>query len=229
MCFVGDGARQTTRARLLAAATELFAERGFRATTIREIAARAHVNVAAGNYHYGSKRALYLEVLRAQFAEIRRELDARGARRSVRALARLSRGELRDLLRARLNVMLELLLGPPPGVHGTLMQREMCDPSEALPVIVDEFIGPMMREMRDIAGQLAPGLDERALDRCVFSITGQAVFYRFAMPAMLRLLDVPAYPSGFTRRLGAHITDFSLGGMERLAGAREPRRSRRAS
>jgi TetR/AcrR family transcriptional regulator, regulator of cefoperazone and chloramphenicol sensitivity len=229
MCFVRADAQQTTRARLLAAASALFAERGFRATTIREIAAHANVNVAAGNYHYGSKKALYLEVLRAQFAQIRRELDARGARRSARALARLSRAALRDLLRARLNVMLELLLGPPPGVHGTLMQREMCDPSEALPVIVDEFVAPMMREMREIAAQLAPGLDERALERCVFSITGQAVFYRFAMPAMLRLLDLPAYPTGFTRQLGTHITDFSLGGMERLARVREPRRSRRAS
>jgi hypothetical protein len=52
----------------------------------------------------------------------------------------------------------------------------------------------MMREMREIAAHLAPGLDERALERCVFSITGQAVFYRFTMPALLRLLDLPAYP-----------------------------------
>ena len=219
--------RQTTRARLLDAASALFAERGFRATTIREIAARAGVNVAAGNYHYGSKKALYLEVLRAQFAQIRRELDARGARRPAAELARLSRVALRDLLRARLTVMLDLLLGPPPGVHGTLMHREMCDPSEALPVIVDEFIAPMMREMRDIAAHLAPGVDERTLERCVFSITGQAVFYRLTMPAMLRLLDLRAYPVGFTRQLAAHIAEFSLGGMERLAGARG--RSRRAS
>jgi AcrR family transcriptional regulator len=219
--------RQTTRARLLDAASALFAERGFRATTIREIAARAGVNVAAGNYHYGSKKALYFEVLRAQFAQIRRELDSRGARRPPAELARLSRPALRDLLRARLAVMLDLLLGPPPGVHGTLMHREMCDPSEALPVIVDEFVAPMMREMRDIAAQLVPGLDERALERCVFSITGQAAFYRFAMPAMLRLLNRRAYPPGFTRQLATHVTEFSLGGMERVASTRG--RSRRAS
>ena len=107
------------------------------------------------------------------------------------------------------------------------MHREMCDPSEALPVIVDEFVAPMMREMRDIAAHLAPGVDERTLERCVFSITGQAVFYRLTMPAMLRLLDLRAYPVGFTRQLAAHIAEFSLGGMERLAGARG--RSRRAS
>ena len=48
---------------------------------MREIAERAGANVAAGNYHYGSKKALYLEVLRAQFAQVRAEL-ARARRRS---------------------------------------------------------------------------------------------------------------------------------------------------
>ena len=205
-----------TKDRLLAAAGALFAERGFHATTIRDIAARARVNVAAGHYHFGSKRALYLRVLRAQFAEVRALLRARGATRSESELARLGRTELLALLRARVTVMLDVLLGPPPGVHGTLMQRELCDPSEALPVIVDEFIRPMVREMRDIAAHLEPGLDARALERCVFSITGQALFYRFTMPAMLLMLGRPAYPRDFTRQLAEHITEFSLGGMERV-------------
>jgi AcrR family transcriptional regulator len=215
-----------TKARVLSAATALFAERGFHATTVRDIATRAGVNVAAGHYHFGSKKALYLEVLRAQFAEIRALMEARGASRSGRELVRMSRRELLALLRARVGVMLDLLVGPPPGVHATLMQREMCDPSEALPVIVDEFVAPMLREMREIVAHLEPALDGRALERCVFSITGQALFYRFTMPALLRLLALPAYRPGFGRELADHITEFSLGGMERVAARRA--RSRRA-
>jgi len=211
---------RATKDRLLAAASQLFAERGFHGTTVRDIAGRAGVNVAAGNYHYGSKKALYLEVLRAQFAETRAILRARGASRPGADLARLSRRELVALLRARVNVMLDLLLGPPPGLHGTLMHREMCDPSEALPVIVDEFIGPMVGEMREIAAHLEPRLDRGAVERCVFSITGQALYYRFTMPATLRMLGVPAYPRGFAARLAQHITEFSLGGMEWVAGGR---------
>jgi AcrR family transcriptional regulator len=212
--FVG-----ATKDRLLAAASELFAERGFHGTTVRDIAARAGVNVAAGNYHYGSKKALYLQVLRAQFAETRAVLRARGASPEGQ-LVRRSRRELVALLRARVNVMLDLLIGPPPGLHGTLMQREMCDPSEALPVIVEEFIGPMLGEMREIVGHLEPRLDRSAVERCVFSITGQALFYRFTMPATLRMLEVPAYPRGFSSRLARHITEFSLGGIERVATGR---------
>jgi TetR/AcrR family transcriptional regulator, regulator of cefoperazone and chloramphenicol sensitivity len=209
-----------TKDRLLAAAGALFAERGFHRATVRDIAARAGANVAAGNYHYGSKKALYLEVLRAQFAEIRAVLQARGASRPASELTRLSRRELTALLRARVNVMLDLLIGPTPGVHATLMQREMCDPSEALPVIVEEFIAPMVREMRDIVAHLEPGLDARTLERCVYGITGQALFYRFTQPALLRMLGLPAYPRGLWRELAEHITEFSLGGMERLAARR---------
>ena len=67
-----------TRARLLDAAAALFAEQGFHGTTVREIADRAGVNLAAGNYHFGSKRALYLEVLRDHFARIQTALRAHG-------------------------------------------------------------------------------------------------------------------------------------------------------
>jgi AcrR family transcriptional regulator len=215
--------KRRTPDRLLAAASTLFAERGFHGTTVRQIAERAGVNVAAGNYHYGSKKALYLEVFRAQFAEVRTALAERGAVRAAGELDRLSRPELVRLLRSRVQVMLDLLLGPPPGLHGTLMQREMCDPSEALPVIIAEFIRPMMDEMRQIVARLEPELDAEAADRCVLSITGQGLFYRFTMPVMLHLRGRRTYERGFTREMAEHITAFSLEGMRGL-----PRRRRRA-
>ncbi len=224
LLFVKRTANRETKRRLIAAASELFAERGFHGTTVRDIAARARVNLAASNYHYGSKKALYLQVLRAQFAAVRAELTRGGATAPADELARRSRSELEDLLRARGKVMLDLLIGPPPGLHGTLMQREMTDPSEALPVIVEEFILPMVREIEHIVAQLAPGLGRREVERCVFSIVGQALFYRFTMPATLRLWGRRTYPRGCARQLAEHITEFSLGGLERLSGAKRPRR-----
>ena len=130
-------ASRATPARLLAAATELFARHGFHGTSIRDIAERAGANVAAGHYHYGSKEGLYLEVLRAQFAEVR---DAARAPRCdaarAGAPARRRARELVALLEARITTMLELLLGPPPRRTAQLMLREMCDPTDALPIIV---------------------------------------------------------------------------------------------
>jgi AcrR family transcriptional regulator len=221
--------------RLLAAATELFARQGFAGTSIRDIAARAGANVAAGHYHYGSKDGLYLQVLRAQFAQVRASLERRGATRSRPALRTASRAELIGLLSARVTAMLELLLGPPPQPHGALLLREMSDPTDALPIIVGEFIRPQMQEMEAIVRRLAPAMGHAAVRRVVLSIVGQVLFYRFTLPAMLLVLGRRAYPRGFPRRIARHITLFSLGGLERLAPARRPRpdrskeRHRRAS
>ncbi|WP_444545562.1 TetR/AcrR family transcriptional regulator [Streptomyces lavendofoliae] len=58
---VRDGA--PTRERLLDAASALFAERGYERATVRDIAARARVNQALLFRHFGSKRALFGEVV----------------------------------------------------------------------------------------------------------------------------------------------------------------------
>jgi len=214
--FVSPKLHGSTKARLLAAASELFAEHGYHGSTMRDIALHAGVNLAAANYHYGSKKELYLEVLRAMFAEIRAELARRGAVALPGAVAHLSRTEVEALLAARIGGMLALLLGPPPSLHGTLMQREMTDPSEALPVIVDEFMAPMEREVEDILRRLCPHLDPQTLQHCAFSIIGQVVFYRLTMPGLLRMFRWSAYPGDFAAQLAEHITAFSLGGLEAL-------------
>ncbi|WP_019855061.1 TetR/AcrR family transcriptional regulator [Actinopolyspora mortivallis] len=52
-----------TRTALLRAAAELFAERGFEQTTVRDVAARAEVNQALLFRYFGSKQELFAEVL----------------------------------------------------------------------------------------------------------------------------------------------------------------------
>jgi AcrR family transcriptional regulator len=213
-----------TRSRLIDAASELFAERGFHATTARDIASRAGVNVAAANYHYGSKKELYLEVLRAQFAAVGETLARRGGK-PPGSIARLSREDVVLLLRRRIAAMLEMLIGPPPMLHGALMQREMTDPSEAMPIIVEEFVRPMSEEMERIVARLAPDLAPEELRLTVFSIISQAVLYRFARPAVLAVYGLDDFPRGFAERVADHVVTFSLGGIDGVA-ARRKRTSR---
>src|SRR5689334_3019902 len=52
-----------TRERILDAAESLFMEHGFEATSMRAITASAGVNLAAVNYHFGSKEELFQSVL----------------------------------------------------------------------------------------------------------------------------------------------------------------------
>ncbi|GGP96073.1 TetR/AcrR family transcriptional regulator [Streptomyces roseolilacinus] len=86
----------STRERLLVAASELFAERGYERATVRDIAARAGVNQALLFRHFGSKRALFGE-----------------------AVARDGLEQLRTTSPDRLvEVMLSSMLTPPPDRDG---------------------------------------------------------------------------------------------------------------
>lgn len=66
-------ASAATRNDILAAAERLFAHRGFRGVPIRDITAEADVNVAAVNYHFGSKDELLLEIFRTRASELNRD------------------------------------------------------------------------------------------------------------------------------------------------------------
>ena len=187
-----------------------------------KVAQSAGVNVAAGNYHYGSKKELYLEVLRAQFAEVGKTLARRGGK-PPEAIARLGRSEATALLRRRIAAMLEILIGPPATLHGALMQREMTDPSEALPIVVEEFIRPMNEEMERIIARLAPELSAEGLRRAVLSVISQTVFYRFARPAVLAIYGLDEFSADFAEQVADHVLAFSLGGVERLAAQKKRR------
>jgi AcrR family transcriptional regulator len=90
-----------TRQRILKAAVDLFAERGFDGASVRAIVTKARVNQAAINYHFQGKEGLYLEVLEAAFEAYTR--DEAGAERSgemprEEALRQFVHQQLRPLL-----------------------------------------------------------------------------------------------------------------------------------
>ena len=62
-----------TRHDIVCAAEKLFAEKGFRAMTLRDVTREAKVNLAAVNYHFGTKRALILAVIRSRIEPINDE------------------------------------------------------------------------------------------------------------------------------------------------------------
>jgi AcrR family transcriptional regulator len=205
-----------TRDRLLEAAGRLFAERGYRGATLREIAEAAGANLAAANYYFGSKERLYVEVARGVFERLERRLAERGAAAGEEELAGLPRAELAARLRARVRTMLGTLLEEEP-IHAALMQRELLDPSDALPLIVRRWIDPLRRAMDRVVAHLAPGLSADDVQRCSFSVVGQVSFYLTHRPAVLLMMGRGAWPRGFADAAADHITEFTLGGIERLA------------
>ncbi|MFM8374945.1 MAG: TetR/AcrR family transcriptional regulator [Phenylobacterium sp.] len=93
----GEPGDSDTRAHILGVAERLFALRGFRNVSVREITAEAGVNLAAVNYHFGSRDGLLFEIFRRRTGELSRER----ARRLHEAQSRASGAPpVRDILEA---------------------------------------------------------------------------------------------------------------------------------
>jgi AcrR family transcriptional regulator len=113
---------EETRARLLEAAGEIFAEKGYERTTGKEIAARAGINAAAVNYHFGGVDELYLAVIE----------EARAKAYTVDRLSTVIAGISDPMakLLAILEHMVQLAIGPfSSSWMGRIFAREMVSPS----------------------------------------------------------------------------------------------------
>ena len=193
-----------TEQRLLESAGEVFAEKGFRAATIREIVRRAGANIAAVNYHFGDKEGLYAAVFRytRQFCQAKFPIE------STPEIA--PRERLHVIIRA---MTYRVLDHGRPAWQWQLMAREMMEPTAVLDEMVAESIKPEFEiiagVVREIAG-LAVG-DPR-VQLAVNSILGQVLFYRHAQAVVQRL-----YPQQFEQddleALAEHVTEFSLGAL----------------
>jgi AcrR family transcriptional regulator len=93
-----------TRDRLLNAAEQLFATRGIDAVSVRDITDEAEANLAAVNYHFGSKHGLVVAI-------VQRRADELGRRRAelLDELERAGRVSLREVIRAMVVPTAELI------------------------------------------------------------------------------------------------------------------------
>ena len=206
-----------TRQRLLEAAGEIFAEKGFRSATVREICDHAGANIAAVNYHFRDKEGLYTEVLRFSH----RCMSMKPAEEAMADLAGLPP---REKLLAFIRLFLQHILKEGrPAWHGKLMVREMIDPTHALDRIVEEEIRPRSLMLRHILQEVAgPGLAEEQIILCVISVIAQMVFYHHAREVIQRMKSPVTYDPAGLEKLVQHVWRFSLAAMENYGKAGEP-------
>ncbi|MGJ7494700.1 CerR family C-terminal domain-containing protein [Variovorax sp. RT4R15] len=192
-----------TRGRLLQAAAELFVESGFRGTTIRSVCAAAGVNVSMVNYHFRSKEHLYAEVLNyARDQELKEP-----ARAEPRDEAEAS-AHLRDFIKGFLS---NLLLPGLTSLLTKLIRRELFERSEVVRIFVEKDIIPQQRRLKTIVLAIAgQDLSEADLQHCMFSVTGQAVFYLHNRAMNEMLAPHITYDEAGIDSLADHIHRFTF-------------------
>lgn len=213
-----------TKERLLTAAIKIFAEKGFMASTVREICHEADVNVAAVNYHFGDKEQLYGTVLQLIF-----EQYATNRNPDLAAIA-ASDAPVEERLRAHILVgVLQTYdkdcegCGKCPGKNENkhdgcapyaVFLMEMAHPSPHLDAVVEDYIKPDAIELSGILRDyFGPAASDETIKRCSDSIWGQILHRALCWPIEDRLseedtseLDVHA--------LAEHICNFTMGGLQ---------------
>lgn len=190
------------RARIAAAAEELFAARGFGETAIRDIARSAGVNAAMIHYYFRSKEGLYQSILE----------DAARKVRSLLLETATSSGSTEKRLARFVEAYASYVLSHPN--LGRILYREMLAGGKRLIKVAREYAltnysilrdtisaGIKQKELRSIDYELAP-----------ISLMGMVVIFQFLRPIISITLGAPEYDERFIKRISLHTIDLFLNG-----------------
>src|SRR5262245_1245553 len=197
-----------TRERLLKTATTLFADRGFKKVTVREICRASHANVAAVNYHFGDKAGLYREVMKSAIQAMREtnELSQRAGE-----------GEPpEDQIRAFVRVFVQRLNGSGASAWiDRLTAHEMEDPSAALDLVIRQELQPRIASVHRVAGTVM-GLrpNDAPVLRGISRLQGQCLLLSRPVAAAMAKIWGPVYDLDSVIN---HIAEFSLAGMKAVS------------
>lgn len=201
---------ESAKERLLEAAQEVFAERGYAAASVRDICGQAGVNIAAVNYYFGDKERLYVEaVVRAH----RWRLDQ----------AQLPDWDADTTPQAKLGDFIATFFrrifgGPDDTWRTRLVMREIMQPSAACAEIAQSNIRPQFEILLSILRELLPAdTSDEDLHLTAFSVVGQCLFYHVASPIIRNLVDESEYATYDVDKLAEHVTAFTLASLDAKA------------
>jgi AcrR family transcriptional regulator len=193
-----------TRQRLLHAAEEIFAEKGFEAASVDEITKKAEANRAAISFHFGGKERLYIEAVKYAHRACHEGVPFPEFPPDAPAVERL-RGFIRT--------MVQRMADEPDPYATQLMMREMAQPTEACVEVVREYMRPIADLLRGILGELMPDADPVKIYMTGFSIVGQCLFYKQNRPVAKLLMGEESFAQLDADRIAEHVIAFTLRGL----------------
>lgn len=198
-----DEGDKPTRDRLLAAGRRLFARDGFEGASIRDITGEAGANLGAVTYHFGSKEALYHEVLRGVLEPLRnRILVICGTTDPpLERLAGVIRGFFQHLEAA-------------PEQPRFFLQEMVIDGPPSRPIL--EVMLPVTRAVAGVVsegqreGSIRPGIPHLF----VLSLFAQPIYMALLTRKMQAGFEAELPPVGQLREaMVEHAVEFALGGL----------------
>jgi len=167
--------RPDRRLAILLAAEKLFAQRGYHAVTIRQIAEEAGVPLALVGYHFGPKRDLF----HAIFAHWSQTIEERLAALRTIALDPAEPQTLARIVEAFTGPVLRLRASAEGEFYALLVARELAHATEEADRVLREFFDPLAHAFIDAIATASPRASR-----------AQAAWgYQFALGALLHHLS----------------------------------------
>ena len=196
----------STKQRILDSAEALFARHGFAGASLRQVTASANVNLAAVNYHFGSKENLINEVFR-------RRLDELNAQRlqALEQVVAVPGHTLEDVLGAFVRPALSLSQDNKGGAGFVrVLARAYAEHNEQLRKFLHDNYGPALKEFAAAFARLLPHLDKQELYWRLDIVSG-ALTYAMADFGMIKRRGISEQQH---RDLSAeHLIRFAAAGL----------------
>lgn len=207
-----DKETEPARARILQVAAGLFADDGYKATSVRKICEAARVNVAMVNYYFHSKEELHLAAF-----DYARELARASAAEVAAASAQAQLPPEQQLRLAIEALVFDMLRAGHASLFSRLVARELIEPTAAIHKLAERNVRPQHALFTGLVrGVVGPAVPTPVVQKCVFSVIGQVVFY--ARSRIVHELVVPeiTYDEAGIASIAQHIAAFSLAALEGL-------------
>lgn len=197
----------STKQRILGAAEDLFARHGFAGASLRQVTTAAKVNLAAVNYHFGSKENLIEEVFRRRLDE----LNARRLAALKRALAKPA-VKLEDVLSAFVKPALELSRDRGGGsAFVRVLARAYAEHNEHLRKFLSDNYGHVLKEFAGAFARLLPELDKQELYWRLDIVAG-ALTYAMADFGVIKRRSGQS-ERDYRERAAEHLIRFAAAGL----------------
>ncbi|MBB6243007.1 AcrR family transcriptional regulator [Rhodanobacter sp. MP1X3] len=196
----------STKERILGAAESLFAQRGFDGASLRQLTSAAGVNLAAVNYHFGSKEKLVEQIFR-------RRLDALNNSR-LEALALVAGNEnttIEDVLAAFIRPALDLSHDESGSLFMRVLARAFAEHDDTLRQFLSENYGHVMRQFTAEFARLLPQLSKQELYWRIDLVSGALTHAMSGFGMIQRKSDVSE--TVHREQTAQHLIRFAVAGM----------------